>query len=307
MEQSIEQKLQTATEQVLPVNFKAIPQEITQEPYRWVVWRYEAGARGELKKPPLNARTGRPASHSDPTSWSSFAEARRAYEQGGYAGVGLVLTGGLVGIDIDACIHAGVIHPSAQAIIAQMGTYFERSPSGTGIRGLIYGALPGPFKRRGKIEMYERQRYVTLTGQHLPETPLAIARRDRALQALYQRIFTPSAPVRSPLPRMSVEPGDAPAIIHKALGARNGATFRRYLEADQSLWNGPGARHPSKSEADFTFCLMLAYWTRGNAALVDDIFRTSALFDEKWDRPTAGSLTYGQVTIEKALRVGRTA
>ena len=54
-----------------------------------------------------------------------------------------------------------------------MQTYTEYSPSGTGLRCLVRGDLPGPYKhkvtglgpdRHGVLEVYEENRYLTITG-----------------------------------------------------------------------------------------------------------------------------------------------
>jgi len=82
-----------------------------------------------------------------------------------------------VGIDFDGCIYDDEIHPAALKIIAALGSYTEVSPSGTGIhiiaRARLTGAgikcravewadyVPG---REGAIEIYDRVRYFTITG-----------------------------------------------------------------------------------------------------------------------------------------------
>ena len=112
---------------------KAIP--------RWVVWRYVEDVdpgTGEVdfNKPPVNARTGGPASSTNPKTWTTFAEALAAYQRGGLDGIGIVLTrikgeddkeeaGGLVGVDLDDCRDpkTGEIQPWAQEIIRELDTY----------------------------------------------------------------------------------------------------------------------------------------------------------------------------------------
>ena len=82
-----------------------------------------------------------------------------------------MLTSGIVGIDLDHCIADGVISEEAQEIISSLHTYTELSPSGTGIRLLMHGSLPGLYRRRGTIEMYETSRYLTITGHKIEGTP----------------------------------------------------------------------------------------------------------------------------------------
>jgi len=55
------------------------------------------------------------------------------------------------------------------------------------------------------------------------------------------------------------------------------------------------------SRADLALCSMLAYWTDGDAAAIDSLFRRSGLMREKW-REKRGAATYGQRTIWAALR-----
>src|SRR2546429_82289 len=79
------------------------------------MWTYKL-IEGEIKKPPIDLHTGRQASVTRPETWGSFQDAQRAYETGQIsgkpvtlAGVGFVLTHGIVGIDIDHCIQNGTI------------------------------------------------------------------------------------------------------------------------------------------------------------------------------------------------------
>jgi putative DNA primase/helicase len=62
-------------------------------------------------------------------------------------------------------------------------------------------------------------------------------------------------------------------------------------------WEG---RYNSPSEADIALCNLLAFWFRKEELLVDKWFRQSGLYREKWDEKH-GNLTYGQITIRKAI------
>src|SRR5262249_17799387 len=111
---------------------------------RWVVWRYvlevcPKTGEADWSKPPVNARSGGLASSTNPKTWSAFADALAAYRRGGLDGVGLVLHRdreadgpGLVGIDLDHCRDrdTGVIAPWALAVIKELDSYTEVSPSG---------------------------------------------------------------------------------------------------------------------------------------------------------------------------------
>jgi putative DNA primase/helicase len=84
-------------------------------------------------------------------------------------------------------------------------------------------------------------------------------------------------------------------IVLRAMRAKNGARFSR-------LCNGDINGHVSASEGDLALCSSLAFWTGGDAEVMDRLFRESWLYRRKWDTPHYGDgRTYGQVTIAKAL------
>jgi putative DNA primase/helicase len=124
----------------LAVNFDAIPAEL-KALLRWVVWKYGA-PRPDGKRPkPPRMPNGRFAKSNDPTTWSSFETVKAALLDrfSGYDGIGFVLTSedGLVGIDLDNCVgDDGTIAPWAMRIMAALPTYWERSPSGRGLRAV---------------------------------------------------------------------------------------------------------------------------------------------------------------------------
>jgi primase-polymerase (primpol)-like protein len=132
---------------------------------RWVRW--EANT-----KRPLTV-TGRPASSTNPATWSPFDQATAATVG---AGLGLVLDGdGLVCIDLDGCIAAdGQLTERAAAIVATAGaTYIEVSPSGRGLHIWGYGQVRRGRRRRG-VEVYGTGRYITVTGQPWATAPTVL-------------------------------------------------------------------------------------------------------------------------------------
>ena len=176
--------------------FSSIPIELVAL-NRWLVWRYQPQNSGKPKKVPMCAAMLRSnASSTDPDTWSSFALAQTAYEEGGFSGVGLALNGdGLVGIDLDKCVIDGVPSEQAMAIMESIGCqYVELSPSGKGLRSFGYVDNPPLRGARGSIngvgvELYSTSHYLTVTGHvhragpiaQLPGYPehLALIRRNR--------------------------------------------------------------------------------------------------------------------------------
>jgi putative DNA primase/helicase len=149
-----------------------IPDQLTER-RQWVCWRLEM-RDGAPTKVPYTPGAERRASSIDLMTWSTFDEAVAAYEGGGYDGVGFVFSSGdrFVGIDLDNCRdqETGEIAPWAQRIIGRVEEgYIEISPSGTGIHIIVEGRLHGgrtqkKIKPKGKVEMYSRERFFTITG-----------------------------------------------------------------------------------------------------------------------------------------------
>jgi putative DNA primase/helicase len=73
---------------------------------------------------------------------------------------------------------------------------------------------------------------------------------------------------------------------------------RRYFWA---LYQGDWTRlYGSQSEADLALVGLLADFIGNNPEQIDRIFRKSKLYRDKWDE-LRGDLTYGEMTINKAL------
>ncbi len=160
---------ETPTGPTAPI-IENIPEELKRRP-QWVVWRLEE-RHEKLTKVPYTPGTERRASSTDLMSWGTFSEALAAYEDGGYDGVGFVFSSAdpFVGIDLDDCRDpvSGEISPWALKIIDRVREgYAEASPSGTGVHVIVEGKVRGGGMRKGKHEMYSRERYFTMTGHVL--------------------------------------------------------------------------------------------------------------------------------------------
>jgi putative DNA primase/helicase len=288
--------------------FETIPAELTAA-HRWTLWRF-TNVQGKWTKPPFTP-TGTNASSTDPATWCPFEDVTVAYESGGFDGAGRALGDGYVAIDLDKCrnVQTGVIAAWAQAIVDEFPTYWEMSPSGNGLRGILRGVLPprdakvpdATGRKKGDIEIYDRGRYVTITGHHLPGTPPTVESAHAALDALLARTF-PAPKAETNGNGHHAENGhtvnvDDAELIRRALSAVNGAKFT-------ALWAGDASAYPSASEADAALALMLAFWTNRDAARMDRLFRASGLMRDKWTE-RHGAQTYGAITIEKAIALCR--
>jgi putative DNA primase/helicase len=107
---------------------------------QWVGWRFET-RDGKQTKVPINPHKGRRAKSNDPTTWSDYETALAAADKFGLEGVGFMFSQDdpFIGIDIDDCRNpeTGVIAAWAQEIIDRVPTYWEVSPSGTGVKGWV--------------------------------------------------------------------------------------------------------------------------------------------------------------------------
>jgi primase-polymerase (primpol)-like protein len=150
-----------------------IPIELRERP-QWVCWRYEE-RRGKLTKIPQTPSTSYPASSTDLMTWTTFEKALAAYEASDRRpsracdGIGFVFSSAdpFAGIDLDKCRNpeSGEIKPWAQEILDRVpGAYVEASPSGTGIHIIVKGKVRDGGMRKGRIEMYSRGRFFTVTG-----------------------------------------------------------------------------------------------------------------------------------------------
>ena len=95
-----------------------------------------------------------------------------------------------VGIDLDKCRDAetGKTEDWAQKVIDDLNSYTEISPSGTGYHIIVKGKMPEDgANRKGRLEVYEKGRYFTVTGDHVEGTPEAINERQEALNAVCPR------------------------------------------------------------------------------------------------------------------------
>jgi hypothetical protein len=253
--------------QPIPEN---VPEELIER-NQWVCWRAEW--RDERwTKLPLNPRTGTNALSTKPETWGAFHEALDGMRRHGCDGVGFVFTAP----DPFTCVDLDTLDAEALAIVAELDSYTEMSPSGRGAHVILEGAKPAGGCRRGTVEMYDTGRFLTITGHWVERTPPTIRERQPALEAVHARIFPPR-PAAPPRPVQGVSHDDDVTVLRKMFGCRNGAEIRR-------LWNGDWGAYPSQSEGDAALCAHLRYWCDGDVAQVERLFPQSGLYRAKWER-----------------------
>jgi primase-polymerase (primpol)-like protein len=150
----------------MPIRIDHIPAEMRLRPH-WVNWKQERGT-----KVPLGSST-------DPSTWAGYEAAKSR------GLLGFVFAGdGVVGVDLDSCRdpESGELRPEAMAMVRALNSYTEVSPSGTGVKVFLSGTKPSAMERckwrapwrpvgegkKAAIEVYDRARFFTVTGQVLP-------------------------------------------------------------------------------------------------------------------------------------------
>jgi len=174
--------------------FDEIPEEMRRLPH-WICWQLKIVDDGKGATRPTKVPfriDGRPASTTDPKDRVTFDTAVRALRlRAKFSGVGFVFTksAGLVGIDLDKCRdpETGETEAWAKAILDDLSTYTELSQSGRGWHAIVRGSLPEGGNRKGRVEMYDRDRYFVMTGKRASNSPDEIQVRD--LTTLHARLL----------------------------------------------------------------------------------------------------------------------
>lgn len=267
---------------------------------QWVcyqaVWDEKKQKYSKIPKTPA---TGYGAKANDPSTWATYAEAVQAAEARQLSGVGFEFASGYMGVDLDGVIdEAGQLSEFAAAIVRELDSYTEYSPSGTGLHILLKTTLGSVGSRNDDIglEMYNNGRFFTVTGKVYGD-PKPIQERTQQAQAVFNRYLKkPDKAAQQPAhPPVGAYSADSSGDLwRKMFDSRNGAAI-------QALYNGDtGAHANDHSRADQALANHLAYWTNGDPSKIDEMFRQSALMRPKWDE-RRGAQTYGEKTIANAL------
>ena len=272
------------------MNYNNIPIEL-RELNRWVLYRLTWDSnRGKYDKKPFNARTGGFAQSNNPNTWCDYETAINVVDL--YDGLGFMLGDGIFGVDIDG---VELNDPVVREVLLTLNSYAEVSPSGKGIHVICMGSKPHGACRKGNFECYDKGRFFTVTGKVIepyrtlrectePIKPLHLKYLARQEEKTF--LTTPSHDRRGEF--LTDE-----EVIEKA---SRGSKF-----SDLYYF---GSFSGDASKDDMSLINILTFWTGGNIAQIDRIYRSSALMRPKWDRRQSGS-SYGQMTINKCLRTYR--
>ena len=298
--------------------FANIPDELKARP-QWVVWR-KVERDGKATKVPFTADfTGRHASTTDPDTWSTFDAAVGASHR--FDGIGYVFSEDdpYTGIDWDCCLDGGeVLEWAAEKIAAFCPSYAEISPSGKGVKAIVRAKLPGAGTRRngfggdkaGAVEMYDRGRYFTITGDRWSDSECEVIDRQAAVDQLYREIH--AAKEKPEAGPSEYKAGDwrpsTASLSDDEIVAKLIARGLKALDPDVRMFrdlyqNGDlSCVDDDESDADYALAKILAKWVGDDAPRIERIFNGSAIAErDKWrNRPN-----YRAGTIRKGIRDAR--
>ena len=304
-----------------------IPTELTGPgAVDWVVWRLEPKKDkvGEWTKEPYQAaHPSRHASSTNPATWSTFGEAFSAYQlDPTLHGVGRVLHGdGVAGIDLDNALdESGHAKPWARAIVAKLpGAHWERSPGGRGLRGLCRGTLP-PGRRKvkyadGVVELYDDDRYLTMTGVPLLDDPgdifpvETLPDLQAEVEALHAEILggesIAAAAVVTELTGAAADvTPDALRVLEAVLGGRYAAQMAKVWAADFADFDGDESNGEWALAKETVYhALQLGHEGDALALVVEQLMRAGP-YRPKWDSPR--TVTLGDKTTVRTTWLGMT-
>jgi len=279
--------------------FENVPEELKAKP-QWVLWRFVWSKESkQWAKVPYDATTQRKARSNDRATWSSFETARLVYVEGrgDFDGVGFVFSvdDEYCGVDFDECLDASghVNNARVTEWIDTLDSYTEKSVSGTGIH-IIVKAVYGGGNKVGNIEVYDRGRYFIFTGH--ANGRCEIHARQGEIDQLKGEL-KPDQPKQA-TPKIARSKGSPTVkrVLDKAFRGKNGSKIA-------ALDLGGTAGYKSNSEADQAYCNLISFYTGPDASLIDQVFRQSKRYRNKWDeKHGSNGHTYGDITIERTLK-----
>lgn len=271
----------------------------------WLCWNYET-RKGKRTKVPISASGTATGTNSEYAhTWVTYDEAIKAADKHGYNGVGFTIPQGYFFLDID---HKELTDPFVQLMLERFNSYAEYSVSGGGIH--IYGKcdidrVPTYLDKDGKLRLDKAfymknphnstelycggitNRFAVYTGNVIHNVPLKEC--TDALLVTLDKDMRRKQKVKYSEKRDG-DDRELFDIVANLLKQKNGEKFRKlYCDGD---FSGYG----SQSEADCALCAMIAFRTGADPEMIDRVFRSSALYREKWERDD-----YREATIEKGI------
>ncbi|KYM37606.1 helicase [Fusobacterium necrophorum subsp. funduliforme] len=285
-------------------NYENIPDELKREK-RWCLYKI-ISREGKNTKLPIMPNS-KPAKSNDKTTWNSYEDCIAALNRNIGDGLGFMLGDGYIGIDIDKVsddIFVYSMNYHAKSMTADflrgISTYAELSPSKTGLHFIGKGEVPGERKRYKNLEIYDKDRFFTVTGNVLKDRNRnKVINIDSELKPLYEKYMPKINVINSENKRNQITTflKDDQDIVEKLFDrgyfSYTGEDLRRiYYGNYESYFN-------SQSEADFFMLQRLLYYTADVEQAIS-FMENSGLKREKWYK-RRGNTDYIHYIADKAI------
>lgn len=177
--------------------YENIPNDL-KEVKRWCL--YKIIEREEKKtKIPLQVN-GKPAKSTDTSTWNTYDICLKALNKNIAQGLDYMLGSGYLRIDIDKVTEDMTEYfkdNNANSMTADflrnISTYAEFSPSRTRLHFIGKGKVPGIRKRYKNLEIYDKDRFFTVTGNIIKDKERnRIAEIESELKPLYEKYMPKS-------------------------------------------------------------------------------------------------------------------
>jgi hypothetical protein len=156
---------------------------------RWICYETVSTPDGTTKKPraPWAVDHTGDVNWQDDAKWTDFETANEWAEKLPGWGLGFVFheSDDIAGIDLDKCVDDDEVDLWAMELVRDVDSFTEFSPSGTGLHILCYGEIGGGLKNEKEgIEIYDQDRWFTVTGDHYEGSPTGLEQRYGVLERL---------------------------------------------------------------------------------------------------------------------------
>ena len=229
---------ETQTPVVVPPVWENIPADLANR-QQWLLWKFEA-KEGQVKPGKIpyyvmgGRRTGGQGDDRDRQRLATLAVVRRAYERGGWTGIGFAFLpdDGLIGIDIDGAIDpvTGVVTERCANIIKSCNSFTEYSPSGKGVHIIVHGTTETNKSNDIGLEVFCGRQFFTFTANRYPDTVADVLPIDEGVLRRLHATIDEAKAIRQAATRPA--PAPKPAAPHAAQPDTSGADdFKRVNEA----------------------------------------------------------------------------
>ena len=285
-------------------NYEDIPYELKKEE-RWCLYKI-IQRDGKNTKLPLKPN-GKSAISNDKTTWFSYEACIAALNRNIGDGLGFMLGDGYIGIDIDKVSddimeYSMDYHANSMTadFLREISTYAEISPSKTGLHFIGKGEVPGERKRYKNLEIYDKDRFFTVTGNVIKDRDRnKVINIDSELKPLYEKYMPKINKISAEnkiSPTLTFYKGEQDILdklFYRGYFSYTGEDLRQiYYGNYESYFN-------SQSEADFFMLQRLLYYTADVEQSIS-IMENSGLKREKWYK-RRGATDYIHYIANKAI------